>query len=123
MTPKGYSTVCPFLLVESVELQLEFLVTVFNAEIKEDIKQTDGFIGHAKARIGEVVIMMGRASEVYPARRGMNYVYVNDPDDAYRKAVAQGAVTVAAPVDQPYGNRSRAFTDSHGNEWWVARPL
>ncbi|MBC8045505.1 MAG: VOC family protein [Fimbriimonadaceae bacterium] len=122
-TPEGYSTVCPYLMVASVEKQIEFLKEVFNAEVRKEMKEVDEEIRHGEVSIGEVVLMMGRASSIYPARKSFNYVYVENPDEVYNRAIAKGAVSVMKPVDQEYGDRSGGFTDLHGNEWWVACPL
>jgi PhnB protein len=122
-TPEGYSTVCPYLMVESVEVQINFLRKVFQAEVKEEMKQPDGSIGHGEVRIGNVVIMMGKSNNLYPSRKSMNYVFVKNPDEVYNRALEQGATSVMKPVDQSYGNRSGGFIDTQGNEWWVAKPL
>ena len=123
ITTTKYANVCPYLIVNSVESQIEFMVKVFNAEVKEDKKQPDGFINHGEVVIDNVIIMMGRASSSFPSKQGMNYIYVNDPDEVYAKAISHGAVSIMEPVNQAYGNRSGGFIDPEGNEWWVARPL
>lgn len=117
--------VCPYLMVKSVEKQIEFMQHVFQARLreKETHQQADGFIGHGEVWVGHTVIMMGRASKQFPARQSMNYVYVDDPDVVYARALKVGATAVMEPTDQPYGNRSGGFIDLHGNEWWIARPL
>jgi len=58
--PNGYSTICPYLIVESVEQQIAFLHNVFGAEIKESLKNEEGIIMHGEVKIGDTVIMMGR---------------------------------------------------------------
>ena len=57
------STVCPYLMVSSVEAEMEFLVKVFEAVITNDENRKDGFIQHGEVRIGDSTIMMGRASQ------------------------------------------------------------
>ena len=46
------------------------------------------------------------------------FVYVEDADETYKKAVENGAETVMPPDDQPYG-RSCGVTDPFGNVWWI----
>src|SRR5258706_10270146 len=74
--PAGYSNVCPYLMVESVESEVQFLQTVFGARIKEELKQEHGFVQHGEVSLGETVIMMGRARPEWPASPGANYVFV-----------------------------------------------
>ncbi len=122
--PAGYSTVCPYLIVASVEKQIEFLKEVFRAEVKGDyISQTDQYITHGEVRIGDTVVMIGRGNSQYPNRVGMNYVYVENADEVYKRAIQCGAASVMEPVDQVYGDRSGGFIDPQGNEWWVGQRL
>ena len=121
--PEGYPTVCPYLMVESVEQQLGFLKNVFDAEIIENLKQADGKVAHGEARIGNVVIMMGRAQTRFPARVSMNYVYVADVDAMYKKALQHGAASIMEPGDRYYGYRECGVEDAQGNQWWMARVI
>lgn len=119
--PKDYSTVCPYLMVGSIELQLHFMQIVFNAVIKECLKNEEGIIMHGEVKIGDTVIMMGRGSEGFPSMPGMNYVYVNNADQVYNKAIELGAETISSPSDKFYGLREGGFKDTHGNIWFVAQ--
>lgn len=62
------STVCPYLMVDNVEAQMEFLAKVFHASITHDTNRVDGFIQHGEVLIGGTTIMMGRSSKLFPAR-------------------------------------------------------
>lgn len=121
--PPGYSTVCPYLMVHSVEKQLEFLEQVFGAQVTERKKQPDGAVMHGEARIGDTLIMVGKARDSYPPQPSMNYVFVADVDLVYQKALDNGAISLMAPTDQAYGNRDAGVKDSQGNQWWMAQPL
>ena len=121
--PDGYSTVCPFLTVESVEKQMSFLQTVFNADIVEMLKQKDGIVQHGEARIGDTLIMMARAQDAWPATQSANYIFVDNADDVYRKAIQQGASVILEPEDRFYGYREGGVKDPHGNTWWIAQVL
>jgi PhnB protein len=48
------------------------------------------------------------------------YVYVEDVDDVYRRAVNAGAESLSAPEGKPYDERSAGVKDSFGNTWWIA---
>jgi uncharacterized glyoxalase superfamily protein PhnB len=120
ITPEGNSVLSPYLMVESVESQIEFLVKIFNAQIKDDSNKLNGLIQHAEVIIGDTSVMIGRASNQYPARQSMNFVYVEDVDTIHQNALNLGAIEIMAPDDRPYGNRESGFTDRFGNQWWVA---
>jgi PhnB protein len=121
--PASYSSVCPYLMVESVEKQLDFLKTVFDAEVKEQLTQDDGTVQHGEATIGDTVIMMGKARTEWPATVGANYVFVDNADEAYKKAIHFGSTSVMAPGDRFYGYREGGIKDPQGNTWWIAQVL
>ena len=50
----------------------------------------------------------------------MLYMYVEDADAVYHKAIQAGGKSVMEPVDQFYGDRSGAVNDPAGNQWWIA---
>jgi len=78
-----------------------------------------GRVMHVKMRIGDSILEMGEA-DMGPSAF---YVYVDDPDAAYRNALAAGATSLWEPADQPYGHRTAAIRDAWGNQWYVARPI
>lgn len=123
MTPENYNTVCPYLMVDSIEKQIEFLQTVFGADMKENLKNADGVTMHGEVKVGDTVIMMGRGSAGFPSQPSMNYVFVNDADLTYNKAMELGSTSVSEPTDQFYGIRDGGFKDLHGNTWFVAQHL
>ncbi|MBV9897060.1 MAG: VOC family protein, partial [Chloroflexi bacterium] len=55
----------------------------------------------AEIRIGDSLVMISPAGErdLFPASL---YVYVDDADGAYERALAAGAVSLEEPLDTPY---------------------
>jgi len=118
-----YSSVCPYLMVESVEKQLDFLMVVFNAEIKEQLKSEDGIIQHGEVTIGDTVIMIGKSRDAWPASVGANYVFVESTDQVYTRAIRYGASSIMEPGDRFYGIREGGVKDAQGNTWWIAQMI
>jgi len=54
-------------------------------------------------------------------RVGSVYVYVEDVDSVYARALSFGARSIAVPENKPYGARQAGFVDAGGNTWWVPR--
>jgi PhnB protein len=50
-------------------------------------------------------------------------VYVEDVDKVDARALDRGAVSLAAPRDLPYGDRSAGVRDKQGNDWWIGTRL
>ena len=118
--PDGYHTVTPYLTVQGAAKLIDFLQQAFAAQEIERMMQPDGTIRHAEVRIGDSVVMMAEArSEQAPMPSGI-YLYVNDTDAVYKRALQAGATSVMEPADQFYGDRSAGVKDPSGNHWWIA---
>lgn len=118
--PDEYPRVIPYLIVKDVEKQMNFLIEVFGAVQGEKMTLPDGSVNHGEVRIGDSVIMMGKTNKDNPTNSTMLYVYVDNTDEAYYKAIKAGAKSLMEPADQFYGDRSAGVEDPFGNSWWMA---
>jgi PhnB protein len=116
--PEGYQCVMPYLIVENAAALMEFTKKVFGAEEKFKVMRDEKLIMHAEMSIGGSVIMLADATEIYKKQPAGLFVYVDDCDAVYQKALDNGATTVSEPADQEYG-RSAGVLDSFGNTWWI----
>jgi len=48
------------------------------------------------------------------------YLYVDDTDATYQRALEAGATSLMEPADQFYGDRNAGVEDPTGNHWWIA---
>lgn len=60
----------------------------------------DGRIDHGDVRIGDSLVILSEASQQYPARPCVHFVYVPDVEATYRAAPASGATSILAPTEQ-----------------------
>ena len=118
--PEGYHSVNPYIVVENAERLVQFLVEAFGGIDQGRTHRADGRIEHGDVRIGDSLVMLSEASEAYPARPCVHFVYVDDVDDTYRAALAAGATSIMEPTDQSWGDRVAGFHDPFENRWWVA---
>jgi uncharacterized glyoxalase superfamily protein PhnB len=111
--PEGWHSVTPRLVVHDPATLVAFLKRAFDAsgDVAEDRP--------AVIRIGDSLVMVSGAGLRAP-RPGFLYVYVDDVDATYRRALAAGAVAVEEPADVPYGDRRAMVTDPCGNDWQIA---
>jgi PhnB protein len=114
--PDGFHTATPYLAVPDAQRQIEFMKQVFGAEEKLRMPNPDGSVGHAELKIGDSVIMTGDAGELRP----MLYLYVDDVDTVFKRALDAGASALRQPEDQFYGDRSAQVKDPLGNIWFLA---
>ena len=69
--------------------------------------------------LGSTVIMLGDAMPQWPAKSNSLYVYVEDVDATYKRAIQAGGTSVREPSNQFYGDRSGGVIDSAGNRWHI----
>src|SRR5262245_64376126 len=96
--PVGWHDVTPRIVVEDVSAFVEFLRGVFGAT---------GSLGEDRpslVRIGDSLVMVSAAGprDAFPA---FLYVYVEDADATYKRALDSGAASLEAVWDTPYGDR------------------
>jgi uncharacterized glyoxalase superfamily protein PhnB len=118
--PDGYQSVIPYLIVAEPAKVIDFLVHTFGATEKERMTDDSGAIRHAEVEINGSVIMMGGTRPGWPPMPCMNYVYVDDTDATYARALEAGATSMMEPADQFYGDRNAGVKDAAGNFWWIA---
>ena len=120
--PDGFNTISPYMAVKDAHGLIEFLKKAFHSKV-EVHEAPDGTVVNAMATVGNSMVLIGQApkdrpdSDLMPA---MLYLYVEDADDWYRRAIAAGAQSIREPADQVYGDRVGAVRDLANNQWWFA---
>ena len=112
----GYRSVTPRVVVDDVAAQVHFLREVFAAT--GDIEPGRPVEIH----IGDSVIMISSTAEREPFPAFL-YVYVDDADDTFQRAVDAGAQVLEEPLDTPYGDRRAMVRDPFGNILQIAHPV
>lgn len=117
--PEGYHTVTPYLIVEKADAELEFIQRAFGAALVHCNRMPDGTIAHADLTIGDSHVMLGQAGGQWAPMTGSIYLYVEDTDATYRRALDAGATSIMEPADQFYGDRNAGVKDANGVAWWI----
>lgn len=106
-------TITPRIIANDAKRLVDFIKRVFNA--------TGEYLGErpSEIAIGDSMILISDSGERAPMTAFL-YVYVDDPDAAYRTAIDAGARSIEAPFDTHYGDRRAMFEDRWGNTWQVA---
>lgn len=120
--PEGYpSAVSTYLVCTGADKVVDFMSEVFGASTCcKMMNEENGTVKHALMCIDGCAVMLGESSEEYPPIPTFLHVYVEDVDATYELALSKGAVSVKAPKDEFYGDRSGAVKDVGGNTWWIA---
>ena len=126
--PEGFHTVTPYLVVGDAVGAIEFYKQVFEATELFRQADADGRVRHAEVVIGDSPIMLTDEAPEFgmsgPRAMGGSpvsiFLYVEDVDALFDRAIAAGAEEVEPVRDQPEGDRRGGVKDPFGYVWWLA---
>ncbi|MBK6627156.1 MAG: VOC family protein [Flavobacteriales bacterium] len=122
--PAGYNSASPYFIVPQAGRFIDLMKALFDAKELRRYDMPDGTIMHAEVMLDDTVIMLGQASEKFPAVPIVMHVYVADVDAAYAKALSLGCEAVEAPKQRDGDpDRRASFKDYAGNWWSVGMQL
>ncbi|HEY7615014.1 MAG TPA: VOC family protein [Gemmatimonadales bacterium] len=129
--PKGYHTVTPSLFVNGAAKAIEFYKKALGAEELMRFPGPGGAIMHAEIKIGDSVVMLadempdqgGRSPKTIGGTPVSFFVYREDVDSAWKRAVDAGAKVLVPLADQFWGDRTGCLEDPFGHQWWLAQHL
>jgi PhnB protein len=117
---EGFHTVTPYLTAKDVNGLVDFTKRAFGAVETFRVEMGPGHF-HIEVRIGDSMVMIGGGPDTKPAT-GMLYLYVEDVDAAFKRAIVSGATSVQQPNDAPDGVRRGGVSDAFGNLWYFGGP-
>jgi PhnB protein len=124
--PDGYHTITPQLTLDNAAQTIEWYKKALGADELSRSVGPDGKVMHAELRVGDSRFMV---NDVMPGYKGPQafggspaslWVYVNDSDALFNRAVGAGAKEQMPIADQFWGDRAGAFADPAGYTWWIA---
>lgn len=124
--PDTYARVTPHITIEGAAEALDFYTSIFGARERMRMAMPDGTVAHAEIVIGDSVVMIGEANlpiptDPSPRKLGGSpvslFVYMDDVDDVFARAVKEGATAVSEPTDHFYGDRVGTIDDPYGHRW------
>ncbi len=120
--PENYQTVMPYLIIKNAAAFIDFTKAVFNATELHKTMRDENVIRHGEIKIGESTIMFADSTEQFPVSTAGLFVYVENADEVFKKAIDAKATSIMPVADQSYG-RSGGIKDPFGNTWWITTPL
>ena len=120
--PKGYHTVTPSLFVAGAAKALEFYKKALGAEELMRFEGPDGKIMHAEFKVGDSIVMLadempdqgGRSPKSIGGTPVSFFVYGENVDAAWKRAVDAGAKEIVPLADQFWGDRTGCLEDPFG---------
>jgi uncharacterized glyoxalase superfamily protein PhnB len=128
--PDGHHTITPQLTLDNASEAIEWYKRALGAEEKGRAVGPDGKIMHAELRIGDSRIMLndamggGKGPKAIGGSPISLWVYVEDCDALFNRALAAGGQVANGPMgqmqDQFWGDRCGMLKDPHGYSWTIA---
>jgi PhnB protein len=126
--PKGFHTVTPSLVVRNAAQAIEFYKKALGAEELMRMATPNGKIGHAELKIGDSIIFvtdespeMGTKSpQTLGGTAASLYLYVEDVDKAFQRAIEAGGKTAMPVADMFWGDRFGSIADPYGHTWGLS---
>jgi uncharacterized glyoxalase superfamily protein PhnB len=125
-------TLTPDIVVSDARRAVDWYVEVLGAQRRGELHvNADGTIGHAEVGIGDAVLMLAEASDLWPdvpvrapdspvTFSHTLHLEVDDVDASTERARRSGASVEREPADQPYG-RGSVIVDPFGHRWRLLR--
>ncbi|CDI05628.1 VOC family protein [Candidatus Nitrosotenuis uzonensis] len=127
--PDGFSTITASLTVKDASKAIEFYKSVFSAQEIHRFVGPDGkTIMHADLKIGDSILMLNdeiphmncNSPKTIGGTGSAIYLYVENSDDVFGKAVAAGAIPIMPIMDAFWGDRCGSIIDPFGHAWTIA---
>ncbi len=127
--PERFHSVTPMLMFRAARKAIDFYKQAFGATERYAMPGPDGKgVMHAELLIGDSIIMMGEENPSEPCKSAETmegspvsfYIYLENVDEAFRKALEAGAVTKMPVQDMFWGDRVGTVQDPFGYSWSLA---
>ena len=123
--PEGLHTMTPQLTLDNAAEAIDWYKKAFGVQEISRGLGPDGKIMHAELAIGNSRfmvndVMMGKGPKGFGGSPASFWLYVDDSDALFTRAVKEGA-TIQMPIEnQFWGDRAGAVGDPAGYTWWIA---
>ena len=123
--PDGYHTITPQLTLDKAAQTMDWYKKALGAEEVSRSVGPDGKIMHAELKIGDSRFMMndammgGKGPKAFGGSPASFWIYVQDCDALFNRAVSAGATVQMPMADQFWGDRAGSVTDPEGYTWWI----
>ncbi len=130
--PRDMPRITPHLFYDDVAAAIDWLVKAFGFEIRLRMTDKAGTVVHGEVELKDSLVMLGLAAEVeaWESPRTLGgrvsqrlYVFVDDVDAHYERALSAGAEIIREPADQYWGDRVYECIDPEGHRWKFAQHL
>ncbi|MBB2930810.1 VOC family protein [Paraburkholderia silvatlantica] len=131
--PAGVPWLTPYLTVRDARASMDFYRAALGFAVRDSVED-DGAIMHVEMTYHDQLIVMfapegafGSTARTPKSAQAIApqsfYLYVDDVDAVYARALEAGAKSLSEPQDQFWGDRFAQVEDLDGYRWALARHL
>ena len=130
--PEDMPRITPHLFYDDVAAAMDWLVKAFGFAVRLRMTDQDGGVVHGELEVADSLIMLGLTAEHedWESPRSLQgrvsqrlYIFVDDVDAHYERALSAGARIIRPPADQFFGDRVYECIDPEGHRWKFAQHL
>jgi len=128
--PEGFHSITPAIVCKGAARAIEYYKEVFHAKEKLRMPGPGGVVMHAELAIGDSILML---SDEFPgmtsappadAPNSINlFLYTDDVDTVFNRAVKAGAKVEMPLENQFWGDRYGKIRDPFGHRWGLAQHI
>lgn len=131
--PAGVPWLTPYMTVRDARSSTAFFEAAFGFAVRDSVHD-DGAVMHVEMTYQDQLIVMfapegafGSTAKTPKSAETVApqsfYLYVDDVDAVYTRALAAGAKSLSEPQDQFWGDRFAQIEDLDGYRWALARRI
>ena len=126
--PHGCNSVNVYLIVKDARAAMDFYAKAFGGQAAACLTAPDGSVMHGEVVIGNSTLMLSQENPAWdmksPETLGGSpasiHLYVDNVDQAFDQAVAEGCEVIAPVTDMFWGDRYGKVADPFGFQWGIA---
>ena len=126
-TREGYSTLTPVIITKDARATLDGYVNALGIEVRETMDRPNtGNLMHAWLKVGNSSLFLGQEAPIQgfaATERQELYLYVENAEDALKKAIDAGWEKITDPEDMFWGDRIASVKDIDGNTWKLTQAV
>lgn len=127
--PENCQRVIPSLTIRGAAEAMEFYKKALGAQEVMRMTAPDGRISHGELRIGDCLVFINdefpewggcKSPQTLGGSTSSFYIYVEDVDNAFKRAVQAGGKESMPVTDMFWGDRYGTFVDPYGYTWGLS---
>jgi PhnB protein len=127
--PEGMRSLTPYITVNDAARAIDFYTRAFGAkEVSRHLGPDGSKIMHAQLQIGDSMMMLSdefpfgicKSPQSLGGLTSSLWIYTEDTDAAFNRAVQAGATARMPPKDMFWGDRMGVVLDPFGHAWTLA---